>query len=171
MPTAPFALAAAAAKTPREASVPTAAARPAVPAPWERCERRCAAKAGSAVERLRPRDLGPSTREKTGTKWSTGRQSTGPAARHRLDEVASRLVACLRAVRCVRVGGSRRGQVAVPRGERAPPSPPWRNGGQEQGEQERDPHACARCTVRALKPRGRIARLTSDETTADRRAH
>ena len=123
-------------ETPREAGVRTPR-RDTGARPGERCERRSAAKTGAAVERLRPRDLGTSAREKTGTKCSTG-GSHRPGGEDCLDEVAPRLVASLRAVRSVRVCGRRRREIPVPGGQELVVASARRRG-HKQDEHDREP--------------------------------
>ena len=85
----------------------------------KRCERRHAAEAVTAVERLGSRDLGPAAGKQVGAQRAAA-GADGAGGEHRLDEVAARLVASLRAVGVVRVAGLRRREVVLLASRRAP---------------------------------------------------
>ena len=82
----------------------------------QRRERRRAAEAVVAVERLGARDLSPAARQQVGAQRRYGPGSrTG--RKHRLDEVSPRFVASLDAVRRVRVASRGRREIPVLRGK------------------------------------------------------
>ena len=102
-------------QAPRETGIGTARADSRVGS-RKRCERRHAAEAAVAVERLRTRNLGPTAGKQVGAQTATSR-ADGAGGKHRLDEVSPRVVARLDAVRRVRVASLRRREIPVLRGK------------------------------------------------------
>ena len=112
----------------------------------KRCERRHAAKAVVPVERLRPRDLGPTACEQVGAQTRCGR-ADGAGRKYRLDEVrAPRRSEPGRRPACSRSEPSPPGDTRPSRRAGAP-SLALAAGGQKQDEEDRAAAASARCTV------------------------
>ncbi len=82
----------------------------------KRRERRHAAEAAVAIERLRTRNLSPTAGKQVGAQTAT-RRADGAGRKHGLDEVPPRVVARLGAVRRVRVASLRRREIPVLRGK------------------------------------------------------